>query len=139
MRASALKLYDLFANVNSQAFSGNQEMLAQQEAARLDFQQALEGMSVENVEAYFVIYAKDKVKLFVKHADFIFNEDILRVEQEGDKKQTKTVVTINPDAQDKSTSKILMTLDKKKAGYAFDLLIQEKGENTDFNTLATLK
>ncbi|MDO4713221.1 MAG: hypothetical protein Q4B28_00745 [bacterium] len=79
VKAQAKHLIQEVFNQNSSMYSGTEMHEAMQEELQTTMakmNELVDTLSFENVDAYFVIYAEDKVKFVVKHMDVVIPEQI---------------------------------------------------------------
>ena len=109
-----LEMYDLSLSWELSATSGSQEILAQQQQMRDEFQQLLSGMKFENTEAYFVIRSAKKVDFILKNTDFSLGEMKMKLSQEldNDKIIAKAII-LGVDQNENFTVKLTLDRDGK--------------------------
>lgn len=109
-----LEMYDLSLSWELSATSGSQEILAQQQQMRDEFQQLLSGMKFENTEAYFVIRSAKKVDFILKNTDFSLGEMKMKLSQEldNDKIIAKAII-FGVDQNENFTVKLILDRDGK--------------------------
>lgn len=121
IRKVALEFYDANQAQNKALFTG-EDILAEQEEQRANLVSALEELSFENVEAYFVIHSAKKVDFLLKNADILTPRMQMHVEQSLEGDVLTTTVTVKEEEKD--TSKIVFVLDPQGKGkFAFTLKV----------------